>query len=315
MRVLVTGGAGFIGSHLCEALLGQGHRVICVDDLSTGSRENIASLEKSGRFELAVHDVTEPFDLDADRLFHLACPASPVHYQKDPVRTLLTAVLGTRNALELARRRGARLLLASTSEIYGDPAVHPQPETYRGNVNTLGPRACYDEGKRCAETFCADYARQHGVEVRIARLFNTYGPRMAFDDGRVVSNFAIAALRGEPIEVHGDGSQTRSFCYVGDTLRGLIALMGFEGPLAGEPINLGNDEETSILALARRIVALTGASSEIVHGRAQVDDPARRCPDLTRAAERLGWRPEVELDQGLGRTVEFFRRRLGGASG
>jgi len=310
MRILVTGGAGFIGSHLCEALVGQGHRVTCLDDLSTGARGNVAHLEASGRFALVEGDVTAPFDAEAERIFHLACPASPVQYRKDPVRTLTTAVVGTQNALDLARRRGARLLQASTSEIYGDPQVHPQPETYRGNVSTTGPRACYDEGKRAAETLCADFTRQHGVDVRIARIFNTYGPGMALDDGRVVSSFAVRALRGEPIEIHGDGAQTRSFCYVADLVRGLLALMEHEGPDAAEPVNLGQPEEISIRDLARAIVELAGSRSQIVHVGAQPDDPARRCPDISRAAARLGWRPEVPLHEGLQRTVEFFRKLL-----
>jgi UDP-glucuronate decarboxylase len=312
MRILVTGGAGFIGSHLCQALIARDHHVTCVDDLSTGSRDNLALLEPGHRFELAIHDVTEPFDAQAEQIFHLACPASPVQYQKHPVRTLMTAVLGTRNALELAQRRGARLLLASTSEIYGDPRVHPQPESYRGNVSTLGPRACYDEGKRTAETLCADYARRHGVSVRIARIFNTYGPRMALDDGRVVSSFAVRALRGEPLEVHGDGGQSRTFCHVDDLVRGLTALMDLEGPDASAPINLGHPQETTILDLARLIVELAGSRSEIVHRAAAVDDPIRRCPDISRAAERLGWRPEVSLREGLQRTVEWFHNRLQG---
>jgi UDP-glucuronate decarboxylase len=310
MRILVTGGAGFIGSHLCDALVERRHQVICLDDMSTGSRGNVEQLLDSDRLELVEHDVNQPFDVDAEQIFHLACPASPVQYQKDPIGTLLTAVNGTRHALELAQRKGARLLLASTSEVYGDPAVHPQPESYRGNVSQLGPRACYDEGKRAAETLSADFARQRGVEVRIARIFNTYGPRMALDDGRVVSSFAVRALAGEPIEIHGDGSQTRSFCHVDDTVRGLIALMDYQGPAAAEPVNLGHPEEIAVIDLARAVVELAGSRSEIVHTEALKDDPLRRCPDISRAGERLGWRPEKALVAGLSDTLAFFRTGL-----
>ena len=308
MRILVTGGAGFIGSHLCERLLREGHGVVCLDDFSTGSRENVVQLLDDRRFELVRHDVTEPIHLEVDRIYNLACPASPIRYQEDPVKTVKTSVMGAIHALELARRTGARLLQASTSEVYGDPQVHPQAESYWGNVNPVGIRSCYDEGKRVAETLMMDHHRQEGVEVRVVRIFNTFGPRMAEDDGRVVSTFVLQALRGEAITVHGDGSQTRSFCYVDDVVEGMIRMMGTDG-FTG-PVNLGSVAEHSIRDLAERIVALTGSSSRIVHRPRPQDDPAQRQPDITLAARRLGWRPAVDLDTGLRRTVEYFAGRL-----
>mgnify|MGYP006295394401 CR=1 FL=1 len=318
MKILVTGGAGFIGSHLAEALLAAGHQVTSVDNLFTGCADNVAHLAASGRFTDLRRDIVEPFDpaadaplFEVDRIFNLACPASPVHYQRTPIRTVQTNVVGTYNVLELARRTGARVLQASTSEVYGDPAVHPQPEGYFGNVNPVGPRACYDEGKRCAETLSTDYRHGSGVDVRIARIFNTYGPRVALDDGRVISSFAVAALRGEPLAVHGSGVQTRSFCYVDDLVRGLLALMDYDGPGAYEPVNLGQPEEISMLDLAERIVALAGSASPIEHTAPLPDDPARRRPAIARARERLGWEPRVPLADGLARTVEWFRGRLG----
>ena len=301
MRVLIAGGAGHIGSHLCEAHLARGDEVVCVDDFSTGDRANITAF--AGRMTVLEHDVTEPLDVEADRIYALACPAAPVHYQRDPVRTIRTSVLGSLHLLELARRSGARILLASTSEVYGDPQVHPQPEGYRGNVDPTGPRACYDEGKRAAETLFSDYRRQNGVDTAIARVFNTYGPRMRRDDGRVVPAFVLRALAGEPLEVAGDGTQTRSFCFVDDMVRGLRDLM--DSDLA-DPVNLGNHPEISIHALARTILELTGSDSPIVHGPRPPEDPARRCPDLGRAREHLGWSPQVSLQQGLAKTIEWF---------
>jgi UDP-glucuronate decarboxylase len=307
MRVLVTGGAGFLGSHLCERLLADGARVVCVDDLSTGSASNIEPLQGNSRFEFVRHDLIQPLYLEAERVFHLACPASPVAYRANPVRTVKTNVLGTMNMLGLARRTGARLLLASTSEVYGDPVVHPQPEGYQGNVNQLGPRACYDEGKRIAETLMMDYHREHGVDIRIARIFNTYGPRMRRDDGRVVSNFVLRALRNEPAELYGGGSQSRSFCYVDDMIEGLIALMAYDGELRFEPFNLGNPQEVTIRELAATIFQLAGASASPVQAGPQQDDPGRRCPDITRARRELGFQPRTALKPGLEKTLQWFR--------
>jgi UDP-glucuronate decarboxylase len=307
MKTLVTGGAGLIGSHLCEALLAAGHEVICLDNFFTGSRRNVLHLIDDPRFELTRHDIIEPIAIDAGRIFNLACPASPVHYRKSPVKTIQTNVVGMRNVLELARQCGARVLQASTSEVYGDPAVHPQPESYWGNVNPVGTRACYDEGKRCAETLCTDYHLGHGVPVRIARIFNTYGPRVALGDGRVISSFALAALRGEPLTLHGDGAQTRSFCHVDDLVRGLLALMDYDGDDAHEPVNLGRPEEVSMRRLAELTVELAGSRSAIVAGEPQPDDPARRCPDIARARARLGWEPAVTLRDGLAGTIEWLR--------
>jgi UDP-glucuronate decarboxylase len=307
VRTLVTGGAGFIGSHLCERLLADGHEVTCLDNFLSGARGNVAHLERHPRFSLVVHDVTEPFEARADRIYHLACPASPRHYQSDPVRTVRTNVLGTVHALDLARSIGARLLLASTSEVYGDPAVHPQPESYRGNVNPIGPRACYDEGKRVAETLSFDYHRQHGVEIKVARIFNTYGPRLLPGDGRVVSNFIVQALSGEPLTVHGDGSQTRCFCYVDDMVEGLLRLMESPKDFTG-PVNLGHPDEISMKELAALVLEITGGLGGTVHVGRPADDPTRRRPDLTLARARLGWAPRVPIREGLARTVRSFRR-------
>jgi UDP-glucuronate decarboxylase len=312
-RNLVTGGAGFLGSHLCEALLRQGHEVLCVDNFQTGSRRNILHLLRHPRFELLRHDVTLPLTVEVDDIYNLACPASPVHYQHDPVQTTRTSVLGTLNMLELARRLKARFLQASTSEVYGDPLQHPQTEAYWGNVNPIGVRACYDEGKRCAETLCMDYRRQFGLDVKIARIFNTYGPRMHPDDGRVVSNFVMQALRGEPLTIYGDGTQTRSFCYVDDLVRGFGRLMQMPPETSG-PINLGNPVECTMLELAQCVIRLCGSSSGIVFRPLPGDDPVRRRPDISLARERLGWTPRVHLEEGLQRTIGWFRELLPGAS-
>jgi UDP-glucuronate decarboxylase len=308
MRILVTGGAGFIGSHLCERLLGAGHDVICLDNYFTGTKENVAHLRDSRRFELVRHDVTEPILLEVDQIYNLACPASPVHYQYNPVKTIKTSVMGTLNALGLAKRVKARILQASTSEVYGDPEQHPQTEAYWGHVNPIGIRSCYDEGKRVAETLMMDYHRQNGVDIRIARIFNTYGPRMAEHDGRVVSNFIVQALRGEELTVFGDGSQTRSFCYVDDLVEGLIRLMGTDG-LTG-PVNLGNPAEHTIRQFAERILAMTGSRARIVTRPLPQDDPRQRQPDISLARARLGWEPRVDLEAGLRRTVEYFAGRI-----
>jgi UDP-glucuronate decarboxylase len=308
MRILVTGGAGFIGSHLCERLLKQGHDVLCLDNFFTGSKENITHLMDDHRFELIRHDVTQPILLETDRIFNLACPASPIHYQYNPVKTIKTSVMGTIHMLGLAKRVKARILQASTSEVYGDPLVHPQPEDYWGNVNPVGIRSCYDEGKRVAETLMMDYHRQNGVDIRIVRIFNTYGPRMAQHDGRVVSNFIVQALKGEDITVYGDGSQTRSFCYVDDLIEGMLRLMDREG-LTG-PMNIGNPAETSILEFATRIIDLTGSSSRVVFKPLPSDDPRQRQPDITMAREKLGWAPVTDIDTGLRKTIDYFTRLL-----
>ena len=308
-RILVTGGAGFLGSHLCARLLGLGHEVLCVDNYFTGRRDNIVSLLTSPHFELLRHDVTFPLYVEVDQIYNLACPASPVHYQFDPVQTTKTSVVGAINVLGLARRTGARVLQASTSEVYGDPTVHPQTEEYRGNVNPLGPRACYDEGKRCAETLFFDYHRKHGVGIKVARIFNTYGPHMHPDDGRVVSNFIMQALRGEDITLYGDGSQTRAFCYVDDLIEGLIRLMESPADVTG-PINLGNPHEIPVRQLAEQVIALTGAASRLVHRELPQDDPTQRCPDIGRAQAVLGWQPRVQLEDGLQRTIAYFRGLL-----
>ena len=307
-RVLVTGGAGFLGSHLCDRLIRDGHQVVALDDLSTGRPENVTHLRENTRFSFVLHDVTEPFDLPFDRAFNLACPASPRHYQRDPVRTTLTNVLGMHNVLEAACRAGARVLQASTSEVYGDPEVHPQSEGYRGCVSTVGVRACYDEGKRCAESLAADYQRARGVSVRIARIFNTYGPRMTLDDGRVVSNFVVQALRGDPLTLYGSGAQTRSFCYVDDLVEGLVRLM--DGPDVDGPVNLGNPIELTVRELAEEALRLTGSASPIVHRPLPSDDPRQRCPDIARARRLLGFDPRVPLREGLVRTIADFRARL-----
>jgi UDP-glucuronate decarboxylase len=304
----VTGGAGFLGSHLCERLLAAGHDVICLDNFFTGSRRNVEHLLAGPRFELLRHDVTDPVALDVDEIYHLACPASPIHYQRDPVGTIRTAVQGTLTMLDLARDVGARILLASTSEVYGDPQQHPQTEGYWGNVNPIGPRACYDEGKRCAEALTTSYGRQYGIATRIARIFNTYGPRMQPDDGRVVSNFVLQALRGQPLTIYGDGSQTRSFCYVSDMVDGLVRLMAVE-PDPG-PVNLGNPTERTIAQLAELVVALTGSTSPLRALRLPADDPTRRRPDIGRATELLGWAPEVEIEDGLRHTIAHFGARI-----
>jgi UDP-glucuronate decarboxylase len=308
-RILVTGGAGFIGSHLCERLLQEGHEVICVDNFYTGTKDNIKHLMNNPYFEIIRHDITFPLYVEVDEIYHLACPASPVHYQNDPVFTIKTAVHGTINMLGLAKRTKAKILLASTSEVYGDPEVHPQPEEYWGNVNPIGPRACYDEGKRCAETLFFDYYRQHKVKIKIARIFNTYGPRMQINDGRVISNFIVQALKGEDITVYGDGSQTRSFCYLDDMIEGLIRLMNTPDEITG-PINLGNPKETSILELAQKIIELTGSNSKIVFKPLPQDDPRRRCPDITKAKIILNWEPKISLEEGLKRTIEYFKLKL-----
>ena len=304
-RILVTGGAGFLGSHLCERLVAAGHEVLSVDNYFTGRKANLLPLLSEPLFEAMRHDVTFPLYVEVDEIYNLACPASPVHYQFDPVQTTKTSVHGAINVLGLAKRLGARVLQASTSEVYGDPEVHPQPEEYRGSINPIGPRACYDEGKRCAETLFFDYHRQHGTPIRVARIFNTYGPRMHPNDGRVVSNFIVQALKGEPITIYGDGSQTRAFCYVDDLIEGLIRLMEAPDEVTG-PINLGNPVESTIRELADTIIRLTGSKSEIVVRPLPEDDPTRRCPDITKAKELLGWAPTVPLEQGLARTIEYF---------
>lgn len=309
MRILVTGGAGFIGSHLCERLLGEGHEVLCLDNFFTGSKANIAPFFGNPGFELIRHDITEPILLEVDRVFNLACPASPVHYQYNPVKTIKTNVMGTINMLGLAKRVKARILQASTSEVYGDPVVHPQAEEYWGNVNPIGIRSCYDEGKRVAETLMMDYHRQNNVDIRIIRIFNTYGPRMALNDGRVVSNFIVQALRGEDITVFGDGMQTRSFCYVDDLVEGMMRMMEREGVTG--PVNLGNPAETTILEFARRIIELTGSGSKIIFRDLPSDDPKQRQPDITLARENLGWKPEVALETGLKKTIEYFNSLMG----
>jgi UDP-glucuronate decarboxylase len=311
LRVLVTGGAGFIGSHLCRRLLAQGHEVLAVDNFYSSARRNVLDLLSEPRFELIRHDVTFPLYVETDQIYHLACPASPVFYQRDPVQTTKTNVHGSINMLGLAKRLGARILLTSTSEVYGDPAVHPQSESYWGNVNPIGLRSCYDEGKRCAETLFFDYHRQHRLPIKVARIFNTYGPNMLPNDGRVVSSFIVQALRGEPLTVYGDGLQTRSFCYIDDMVDGLIALMNSAPDITG-PINLGNPGEFTMLELARKVLALAGSTAPIEHRPLPSDDPVRRRPDISRAAALLGWKPAVDLDDGLRPTVEYFRRQLSG---
>src|ERR1700744_3902195 len=304
-RVMVTGGAGFVGSHLCERLVRDGNDVLCVDNYFTGRKDNIAHLIGDPHFEAMRHDVTFPLYVEVDQIFNLACPASPIHYQFDPVQTTKTSVIGAINMLGLAKRVGAKVLQASTSEVYGDPTVHPQTEDYRGNVNPLGPRACYDEGKRCAETLFFDYYRQHRTRIKVARIFNTYGPRMHPNDGRVVSNFIVQALRGEDITLYGDGSQTRAFCYVDDLVDGFIRLMA-TGPDVTGPINIGNPHEIPVRELAERVIALTNSTSQIVHRPLPQDDPMQRRPDITLAKQVLGWEPKVALDEGLRRTIAYF---------
>ena len=310
-RVLVTGGAGFLGSHLCERLVQDGHEVICADIFYTGTRDNTLALLGNPRFELLRHDVTFPLYVEVDEIYNLACPASPIRYQHDPVQTTKTSVHGAINMLGLAKRLKARILQASTSEVYGDPAMHPQREEYWGNVNPIGPRACYDEGKRCAETLFFDYWRQHRLEIKVARIFNTYGPRMHPNDGRVVSNFIVQALKGEPITIFGDGHQTRSFCYVSDLVDALVRLMGTPDAVTG-PMNLGNPVEFTIGQLANRIVALTGSRSTIQYQPAPADDPRQRQPDISLATTTIGWKPVVELDEGLALTIAYFDTLLTG---
>jgi len=309
LRVMVTGGAGFLGSHLCDRLLAAGHDVLCVDNFYTSTRRNIVHLLEHPNFELMRHDVTFPLYVEVDRIYNMACPASPIHYQRDPVQTTKTSVHGAINMLGLAKRTGARILQASTSEVYGDPEVHPQPESYWGNVNPVGIRSCYDEGKRCAETLFFDYRRQHNLPIKVARIFNTYGPRMLPDDGRVVSNFIVQALQGRDITIYGDGSQTRSFCYVDDLVEGLVLLMESDAAVTG-PVNLGNPGEFSIRELAEKVVARVGSGSEIVFAPLPQDDPTQRQPDIGQAKKLLGWEPKVALDEGLPRTIDFFRESL-----
>ena len=308
-RILVTGGGGFIGSHLCERLLAEGHEVVAVDSFFTGRRDNILHLLDNPRFDVLRHDITQPLYVEADEIYNLACPASPVHYQFDPIHTMKTSVLGAINMLGLARRLKAPVLQASTSEVYGDPHVHPQPESYWGNVNTVGPRSCYDEGKRSAETLFFDYHRQHGIAIKVVRIFNTYGPRMHPGDGRVVSNFIVQALKGEDITIYGDGNQTRSFCYVDDLVDGMVRMMGTGAEVLG-PVNLGNPHEFTVKQLAERVLAMTGSKSKLVCHPLPVDDPRQRQPDIGKAADLLGWRPAVELDEGLEKTIAYFDRLL-----
>jgi len=308
VRTLVTGGAGFLGSHLCERLLRDGHEVVCLDNLFSGKRGNVAHLRGNGNFEMVRHDIVEPILLEVDRIFHLACPASPVHYQYNPVKTIKTSVMGTINMLGLAKRVRARILLTSTSEVYGDPEQHPQTESYWGHVNPIGVRSCYDEGKRVAECLMMDYHRQNNVDIRIVRIFNTYGPRMAINDGRVVSNFCVAALRGEELPIYGDGKQTRSFAYVDDMIDAIVRMMDAEDVIG--PINIGNPDEFTILELASLAIELARSNSKLVFNPAQPDDPMRRRPDITLARKHLGWEPKTPLREGLARTMEHFRREL-----
>lgn len=321
MRVLVTGGAGFIGSHLCDRLVQDGHDVVCMDNLSTSSKRNLHRLVDHPRFEFVRHDVCDPFHVECDRIYHLACPASPVQYQRNPVRTIKTATIGTLNALELARNTGARMLITSTSEIYGDPLVHPQRESYLGNVNTLGPRACYDEGKRCAEALAASWAQQYRTDVRIARLFNTYGPRMAPDDGRLIPNLICQAMDGKPLTVYGDGKQTRSFCYIEDTIHGILGLMNLEqvfGPgsrtdnggsqftVADLVMNIGNPDERTILDVAKAVIEVSGLDLSVEHRGRPTDDPMQRCPDISRIERLVGWSPTVPFGTGMRATWDWF---------
>jgi UDP-glucuronate decarboxylase len=306
MKILVTGGAGFLGSHLCDRLISEGNEVTCLDNFFTGAKQNIVHLRDNPRFELMRHDVVDPFKAEVGQIYNLACPASPVHYQYDPIKTVKTSVMGAINALGLAKRVGARILQASTSEVYGDPEVHPQTEDYRGNVNPIGPRACYDEGKRCAETLFFDYHRQNNVDIRVIRIFNTYGPRMRPDDGRVVSNFIVQALRGEDITVYGDGKQTRSFCYVDDLIEAMIRMMNQEKTIG--PVNTGNPNEFTILELAEKVIELTGSKSKVIFKDLPEDDPMQRKPDNTLAREKLDWEPQIQLEQGLEKTIAFFNQ-------
>jgi UDP-glucuronate decarboxylase len=308
-RILITGGAGFLGSHLCERLLAEGNDILCVDNYFTGRKDNIARLLGDNNFEAFRHDITFPLYVEVDEIYNLACPASPIHYQLDPVQTTKTSVIGAINMLGLAKRLNAKILQSSTSEVYGDPTVHPQTEDYRGNVNPLGPRACYDEGKRCAETLFFDYYRQHKLRIKVVRIFNTYGPRMHPNDGRVVSNFIVQALKGDEITLYGDGMQTRAFCYVDDLVDGLIRMMATESDVTG-PINVGNPHEIPVRELAERVIALTNSKSRIVHRPLPQDDPMQRCPDITVAKRELGWEPKVPLEEGLQRTIAYFDQLL-----
>jgi UDP-glucuronate decarboxylase len=312
MRVLVTGGAGFIGSHLCEKLLTERHEVICLDNYFTGSKKNLYQLLDFHNFEVLRHDIINPVEVEVDQIYNLACPASPVFYQFNPVRTIHANVLGVTNMLELAKRTKARILQASTSEVYGDPQVHPQKEDYWGNVNPIGVRSCYDEGKRVAESLMMDYHRQHGVDIKIVRIFNTYGPRMAIDDGRVVSNFIVQALKGHEITVYGSGQQTRSFCYISDMIAGLVTMMVASDFIG--PVNLGNPQEYTVFTLAKKIVELTNSKSEVVFKTLPSDDPTRRQPDISLAKERLGWSPKVGVDEGLEKTVSYFKQAISAAT-
>lgn len=309
-RILVTGGAGFLGSHLCEKLLEQGNDVICVDNLFTGSKDNIRHLMDNNYFEFIRHDITQPLFVEVDQIYNLACPASPIHYQHDPIATGKTSVMGALHTLGLAKRCHARILQASTSEVYGDPEVHPQPESYRGCVNPIGPRSCYDEGKRMAETLFFDYHRQHGVDIKVIRIFNTYGPRMSAHDGRVISNFIVQALNGEDITIYGDGMQTRSFCYVDDLIDGMVKMMNSRDDFTG-PVNLGNPGEYTMLDLAQKIIKLSGSDSKIVYRPLPQDDPMQRQPVIDLAKKELNWEPTVKLEEGLARTIEYFRILLG----
>jgi len=309
-RILVTGGAGFLGSHLCDRLLGQGHEVLCVDNLFTGTKRNIDHLHANPRFEFLRHDVTFPLFIEVDEIYNLACPASPIHYQHDPVQTTKTSVHGAINMLGLAKRLRCRIFQASTSEVYGDPHIHPQPESYWGNVNPVGIRSCYDEGKRCAETLFFDYHRQHKLEIKVARIFNTYGPRMHPADGRVVSNFIVQALKNEPITIYGEGQQTRSFCYVDDLIDAFVTLMTTPAEFTG-PVNLGNPNEFRIVDLAEKIIAITGSRSAIERKPMPADDPAQRQPDIALARKHLGWEPKVQLDEGLAKAIAYFESILG----
>lgn len=309
MVILVTGGAGFLGSHLCERLLGQGHEVLCMDNFFTGRRKNVSHLMDNPNFELIRHDVVDPFKFEVDRIYNLACPASPVHYQYNPIKTVKTSVMGAINCLGLAKRVGARILQASTSEVYGDPEVHPQTESYRGNVNPIGLRACYDEGKRCAETLFFDYYRENKVDIRVVRIFNTYGPRMLPDDGRVVSNFIVQALKGEDITLYGDGSQTRSFCYMDDLLEGMMCMMEQEESVG--PINIGNPKEFTIRELAETILKKIDSSSTLIELPLPSDDPTQRKPDISQAQKLLDWSPKIELEEGLDQTIPYFQKILG----
>ena len=309
MVILVTGGAGFLGSHLCERLLGQGHEVLCLDNFFTGRRKNVAHLMDNSDFELIRHDVVDPFKFEVDQIYNLACPASPVHYQYNPIKTVKTSVMGAINCLGLAKRVGARILQASTSEVYGDPEIHPQPENYRGNVNPIGLRACYDEGKRCAETLFFDYHRENKVDIRVVRIFNTYGPRMLANDGRVVSNFIVQAIKGEDLTLYGDGSQTRSFCYMDDLLEAMIRTMNQEETVG--PVNIGNPNEFTIRELAEAVLKRVQSNASLIEMPLPEDDPTQRKPDITLAQKVLGWNPEIQLEEGLDRTIPYFQELLG----